>query len=263
MRALEAAGTLAYYSGRQDEAARDYQAQLDLARQLDDPLGIADALFNLPFTVDPDDWPQIAGMIDESAAIYERLGAAGNLARLKWVRGAAYAAAGRHEDAVAEWTRAYESSIEAGDLYYATLAASSLATSSLDAGDRPGAARWFITALREGRKVADVTGMILALPIAAMAVIELVGPEPAAVIMGAYQSQSRRFGVTPPRGLGRVVEQGDPLGRLTAEMDPVSLEAALEVGRAMSPEESTAYVLDLFDRLGPPGPSPAEVDRRP
>ena len=61
MRALEAAGTLAYYSGRQDEAARDYQAQLDLARQLDDPLGIADALFNLPFTVDPDDWPRSPG----------------------------------------------------------------------------------------------------------------------------------------------------------------------------------------------------------
>ncbi len=79
--------------------------------------------------------------------------------------------------------------------------------------------------------------------------------------MGAYQSQSRRFGVTPPRGLGRVVEQGDPLGRLTAEMDPVRLEAALEVGRAMSPEELTAYVLDLFDRMGPPGPSPAEVGR--
>ena len=89
MRALEAAGTLAYYSGRQDEAARDYQAQLDLARQLDDPLGIADALFNLPFTVDPDDWPGTAEMIEEAAAIYERLGAAGNLARLMWVRGAA------------------------------------------------------------------------------------------------------------------------------------------------------------------------------
>ena len=115
-------------------------------------------------------------MIDEAAAIYERLGAAGNLARLMWVRGAAYAAAGRRDDALAEWTRAYEASIEAGDLAYATLAASSLATSRLDAGDRPGAARWFITALREGRKMADVTGMILALPVAAMAAIELVGP---------------------------------------------------------------------------------------
>src|SRR4029077_17442369 len=38
MRALEAPGTLAYSSGRQDEAARDSQAQLALARQLDDPL---------------------------------------------------------------------------------------------------------------------------------------------------------------------------------------------------------------------------------
>ena len=115
-----------------------------------------------------------------------------------------------------------------------------------------GAARWFITALKEGRKMADVTGMVLALPIAAMAVIELVGLEPAAVIMGAYQSQSRRFGIRPPRGLGRVVEQGDPLGRLTAELDPARLEAALEIGRAMTPEESTAYVLDLFDRMDPP-----------
>ena len=256
MRALESAGTLAYYSGRQDEAARDYQAQLDLARQLDDPLGIADALFNLPFTVDPDDWAEVAWMIDEAATIYERLGETGNLARLMWVRGAALAAAGRRDEAIERWTEAFEASREADDLYYTSLAASSLATMSLDAGDRDAAARWFITALGIARQVSDVTGMTVALPVAAMVAIELVGPEPGAVIMGAYQSQSRRYGVRPPRGLGRVVEQGDPLGRLTAEMDPERLEAALERGRLMAPDESTAYVLDLFDRMPATGPGP-------
>ncbi len=261
MRAIEAAGTLAYYSGRQDEAARDYQAQLDLARQLDDQLGVADALFNLPFTVDPHDWAEVTWMIDEAQGIYERLGEVGNVARLTWLRGATLAAAGRRGEALETWTEAYEASREADDLYYAALAASSLATTSLDAGDRDAAARWFITALGIARQVSDITGMTVALPVAAMVAIELVGLEPGAVIMGAYQNQSKRFGVKPPAGLGRVIEQGDPLGRLNAELDPERLEAALERGRAMTPDESTAFVLGLFDGIRPPSETPGASDR--
>jgi len=53
MRALEAVGTLEYYSGNRDVAERHYRAQLEVAREIGDPLGIAHALFNIPFTGNP------------------------------------------------------------------------------------------------------------------------------------------------------------------------------------------------------------------
>ena len=50
MRALEAAGLLPYYTGDSEGATEMYRAQLDVARQLDDRQGEADAMFNLMFT---------------------------------------------------------------------------------------------------------------------------------------------------------------------------------------------------------------------
>ncbi|MEO8228561.1 MAG: adenylate/guanylate cyclase domain-containing protein [Chloroflexota bacterium] len=253
MRGLESAGNLAYYSGRRDEASSYYLAQLDMARELDDPLGIADALFNVPFTVDPKDWAGVAHMIDEAARIYESLGEEVNLARTMWARAAASAAAGRRDEALALWREAYERSRQSNDAYYESLAASSLAATYLEAGDREAAMRWFIAALGLAREISDITGMTLALPIAALATIELVGPEPAAVMMGAYESQTRRFGIRPPPGLAIIAERGDPLARARAALEPATLEDALDRGRAMAPDETVAFVLGIFDRMGPPG----------
>ena len=57
MRPSKPAGLLPYYSGDSERAIAMYRAQLDLARQLGDRRGEADAMFNLMFTSGRPDLP--------------------------------------------------------------------------------------------------------------------------------------------------------------------------------------------------------------
>jgi hypothetical protein len=89
----------------------------------------------------------------------------------------------------------------------------------------------------------------LALPVAAAAVLDLVGPEPAATILGAYETLSRRFGVRPPPGLATAIERGDTPARCRAALEPSAFDAALDRGRVMGPDEAVAFVFEQVDRM--------------
>jgi hypothetical protein len=102
------------------------------------------------------------------------------------------------------------------------------------------------------RVTSDVAGETLALPVAAAAVLDLVGPEPAATMMGAYETLSRRFGVQPPPGLAMIIEQGDVLTRTRAALETAAFATAFQRGQAMGPEEAVAFVLEQVDRMSVP-----------
>jgi predicted ATPase/class 3 adenylate cyclase len=250
MRALEGMGTLAYYTGRIDEAADLYHQQLELARSLGDRLGTADALFNLCFTRPPSETATTTAWLDEADAIYSELGDGLKQARVLWARGAGLMWAGQAGPAVESWERAYEGSRAHDDVTYESLGASSLAAIALESGRVDQAVRWYREILMLGRDMFDAAGITLALPIAAAAVAELVGPEPAATMMGAHETLTRRFGITTPPGLTEAVRQADPTRRISTALDPEAIRVAMDRGRSMGPEEAADFVLDqlrLFD----------------
>jgi tetratricopeptide (TPR) repeat protein len=252
MRALESAGTIDYYGGRMDLAATRYSEQLVLARELGDQVGIADALFDLTFTTAPSEWPRERAPLDEAEAIYRAVGDERKQARVLWARGAGAKMAGRDDDALRLWQEAYSRLHAVDDAYYESLAASSLGAAALESGDREAAARWFVVAMTLARVTSDVAGETLALPVAAAAVLDLVGPEPAATMMGAYETLSRRFGVQPPPGLAMIIEQGDVLTRTRAALETAAFATAFQRGQAMGPEEAVAFVLEQVDRMSVP-----------
>ena len=85
MRALEAAGGLAWWAADVPGAHAHYEGQLALARALGDQLGIADASFNLIHTqvvLHPEDTAAQEALRAEAGAIYRELGNDLQLARL-------------------------------------------------------------------------------------------------------------------------------------------------------------------------------------
>ncbi len=255
MRALEAAGTIDYYGSRMDSAAARYTSQLELARELGDRIGTADALFNLLFTRPPSEIETIMPLLEEADAIYREEGDERGLARVMWTRGAGLQFAGQ-EDAAAElWRRSHALSRADDDVTYETLAASSLGAVALSAGRSEEAVGWYIDALITAREIGDVVGMTLSLPIAARAAADLVGPEPAATMLGAYETLTRRYGISAPPGLTAIIRQIDPMASIAAQLDPATVAAAMERGRAMDPEEAAEFVITTVRSLGSRVPS--------
>jgi tetratricopeptide (TPR) repeat protein len=189
-------------------------------------------------------------LLDEADEIYRELGDERKLARVMWTRGAGLKLAGQDEAAVPIWEQAIELSRAHDDVQYEALSASSLASVALEAGRLDEAAHWYLRGLAWARDIGDVPGITLALPIVAVATLEFMGPEPAATMMGAYETLTRRYGISAPPGLTMVVRQADPLRRIAVAMDPASMQAAMDRGRSMGPDEAADFVFEQIGRLG-------------
>jgi predicted ATPase/class 3 adenylate cyclase len=245
MRALEAAGSLFYYSGENDRADGLYRAQLEVARTLDDRQGVADATFNLAWTEDWSDRPAEASRrLDELVAAYRELGDERSLARTEVLHGGLllqtdHVQARRILEAAHAHFRALD------DVIYEAMAASMIGGTYLMEGDRKAAARWFVEVLVVAREISDGPGIISLLPIEAVAALELGRPEAAAVILGAFDALSRRYGVQPPVGLAQTLAVLDPRGRAQAALDSEAFDEATRRGGEMTMAEAVAYVLDM------------------
>jgi predicted ATPase/class 3 adenylate cyclase len=260
MRCLEAAGTVCYYSGDNPQAATFYRAQLELAQQLGDPQGVADARLNLVWT---EDW---TGRVAEARkahkqveAAYRALGDEHGLARVSFIRGNVLIEEGRLSEAIEVFERARERFREFDDVPYESMTAGSLGRAYLEAGDRDRAIHYFLRGVVGlAREVDDQGAMTMTLPIGAIAALELGRPEAAAVIMGASETLSRAYGIRPPIGLNQVFTRFDPLARARAELDPAAFEAALQRGRAMRLDQAVSLVLEM-DTAGEDSAAPASV----
>jgi hypothetical protein len=252
MRALEAAGLLPYYGGDNERAMAMYGAQLDLARELGDRRGEADAMFNLLFASAFLDLPA-AGLarIDEIDQIYRELGDERSLTRTMWCRSTLLWTDGRKAESRDVLEQAAQRLRELDDLGYLIMATGSLSAFSLQVGDREGAARWFLETLEVGRELGDAPAIIVALPLMARSILELAGPRPAATIMGAYEGLSKRYGVTMPPGLAQAVAFIGPPEQPTGTLDEITRRAAFERGRAMDFDEIVTYIVETTQRLTP------------
>lgn len=163
LRALEAAGGVAYWQGDMDATERVYTLRLKVARAAGDRLEVANALYDLSFIyVLPDRDRQVATtMLDEALATFRAAGDRAGVAKTLWVLSSAYFNR-------AEWTQAAEvlgevvgTFRELDDRFGLGWALHSLGTAQLRLGvlDLAGAA--YVEGLKLFRDAGDLSGIVL------------------------------------------------------------------------------------------------------
>jgi tetratricopeptide (TPR) repeat protein len=249
MRALEAAGTAFYYVADNVRARGFYDAQLELAEEIGDRQGVADAMFNLGWTEDMSRRPVEADQyFDRVNDAYRAVDDERGLARVSFLRGQVLLRSGQVESAIEVLQSAMERYRELDDIPYLSMTAGALGGASLLLGDPDAAVHWFIDGVfRVAHEIGDDVAITLILPVAATAAIEGGRPDVGVMIMGAHETLSRAYGVRPPVALQLVFEEQRPLERARAMLDRVDLEAALERGRRMQLDEVVELIAGLHD----------------
>jgi tetratricopeptide (TPR) repeat protein len=247
MRGLEAAGTAFYYIGDNERARSFYEAQLEVAEEIGDRQGAADAMFNLLWTGDASKEPvAVDQSLDRVTDAYRAVGDERGLARVSFLRGQVLLRTGQPEPAVHVLLEALERYRQLDDVPYLSMTTGSLGQAYLQLGNRDEAIHWFIDGVfRISREIGDEVAITLTLPAAAVAAIERGRPEVGTMIMGAHEALSRTYGVRPPVVLELLFQKWDPIERARAILEEADLEAALERGRRMRLDE----VVELVDQL--------------
>jgi predicted ATPase/class 3 adenylate cyclase len=247
MRALEAAGTAYYYIGDNERARGFYDSQLEVAEEIGDQQGVADAMFNRAWTRDWSDEPvEAERYFDQVSGAYRAAGDERGVARVLFIRGQVLLRTGQLESAIKVLLDALEPIRELDDIPYLSMTTGALGQAYLLLGDRDSAIHWFIDGVfKISREIGDEVAITLTLPVTAIAAIERGRPEVATMIMGAHETLSRTYGVRAPVVLQLVFEEWNPSERARAMLDPVPFEGALDRGRQMRLEE----VIELIDRL--------------
>jgi tetratricopeptide (TPR) repeat protein len=260
LRALEAAGGLAYWAGDMRGAGVHYGAAAEEARRLGDEPEIANALFNHWFTRRPTnsiaDWGALLAdddreLLDEALAIWTRLEDEEGVARALWGLGEHYAY--REEYAAAEevTTRALAIFERTGERFWIAWTRFTRSFARSLGGEVRGSAEDYAVCLREFRSSRDVSGLVLTM--AAMSSLLLIaGREEEAYALGAAAERA-----TAETGLHIASLWPTPSLRVpdVAHADG-RLRDAVERGRAWTREEALDAAITIADELAaapPPG----------
>lgn len=197
LRVSSAAGSLAYWAADMEDALVHYQAAVDLARELGDPRGLAEALYDYAFPHLLGDRDEAAAdrALDEAESIFAELGDRHGIARVIWARGV-------HGMYVDEPERTLEASLAAlPDLEAArdmTMVAWShhMVTVALLAMDRVDEAMPHIReALDFFESVRDLAGLVLQLQNLNQLCIRKGDHERAIILAGAVANQQHSTGM--------------------------------------------------------------------
>jgi len=247
MRAVEAAGGLEWWAGRVAEADAAYTTQVELARELGDPHGIGDALFNLAHTrvllaADPGELEVYA---TEATACYRRAGDERALARVAWTGGYPLLLSGRIAEAetlIRDSLRRFQT-LE--DDFYIALSYGAMGDLSLVQGRIGEAFRWGLKAVYAQRALDDIASITLALESAAIMLVAAGLPREGAVAKGAFEASCSRHGVRPPLDPATwMTYLGISAEQVAAELASDAYAEERERGAAMSLDE----VLEFLDR---------------
>jgi tetratricopeptide (TPR) repeat protein len=253
LRALEAAGGLAYWAGDMAGASLSYEEAESEARRLGDERELANALYNRFFaqraTSSPDSW--IEGLVaksqpflTEALEIWTRLGDKAGRAKTLWALCEHHAYRRETTEAEAAATEALALFEELGDGFWVAWARFMRGFTRTIVLDDRGAAEDVSVALGEFRRTNDTSGVALVL--AAMATILLIAdrlPE-AYEMAGASRRLAAETGVLLatmwPRTLFQAPDEDTT--------DP-ALRAALETGAAWTTEAATDRAQLLGEEL--------------
>ena len=259
MRALEAAGGLAWWAADVPRAHQLYAQQLEMARALGDQRGTADALFNklhTEFVVNPEAGSVLDEMREEAAALYRELGNEDGHARVSWTAAYPLAFTGQVDEAERIMTEALVVFERAEDDFYIALVTASLGGIALMRRDLPTAIRYGLRSVQANQAMGDVASITLTLR-AAAALFSIAGRhEIGATLIGAYEGHCHRYGVRPPMNPDAFLALGGPLDELFALLEQPELAAAKARGEAMSTDAVIDYMLaNAADLTSEPAPT--------
>jgi predicted ATPase/class 3 adenylate cyclase len=247
VRALDAAGGIAYWSGEGLRANAIYEEALLLARRIGDRPGEALALLDVFFT------REYAGDVDgavaarsASEAIYRELGDTFGLARLEQSGFLILLAQGVQDpEAHMAELEARASAAEAlADPWLSRVAAAFRGFQSLRGGDPLGALRWLVRAIRMDLAVRERTDAALALQFGVLVGPMLGRSDVAAQVHGAAQAAFEQLGIRSPASY-EVLGGRDPIPGIRAALGPAGFDEAVERGRHLSVEEA----VDLMEEV--------------
>jgi tetratricopeptide (TPR) repeat protein len=263
MRALEAAGGLAYWAGDMAAAGGHYAGAVVEARALGDDAEIANALYNHWFTRRPTsgvaDWASLLAaddreLLDEALTTWTRLGDEDGIARALWGLGEHHAY--REELAAAEdaTSRALAIFERREDAFWIAWTRFTRSFARALARDVRGSASDIAVCLREFRASRDVSGLVLTM--AGMSSLLLVaGREEEAYALGAAAERA-----TAETGLHIASLWATPT-MITPDLAGATgrLGAAVERGRALTREAALDEAIRIADELAVEPPQTAST----
>jgi predicted ATPase/class 3 adenylate cyclase len=252
LRALEAAGGLAYWGGDLSAAGVFYRTAEDEARRLGDEAEIANALYNRFFAReeihDSASWRHAmttdAALLEEAIEIWTRLGDEAGVAKGLWGLGEYHTYRGEYELAEAALSRALTIFEQRDDQFWIAWTVFTRAVAWSEMGNVHAAGRDLGTALRAFRAAGDVSGLALGLTAVGSALL-LAGRDVEAYrVKGAADRIIADSGVRLAElGVTQEVPTPDP-----ATTDP-ELIAALEEGARWDRAEAVDRALALADAV--------------
>ena len=243
-KALEGAGGIFYWMAKWDDAKRYYAECLELRRQLGDPAGLAEALYNMSFaySVPPPPWRDLDRaheLLDEAVAVYRQVGDERGEAKILWALSGAIFQVGN------EWQRSVDLGEEAlalfrklDDRFGMAWALHSLGLSSVGIADLTRARSAITEALELFSSAGDLTGIGLVLADFSIVAVVSGDYERAIKLRGAALRVERQVGqglVTnydgylpwlPEALRGKEIAE-DEFDKLLAEGDSLSLDEAV------------------------------------
>jgi predicted ATPase/class 3 adenylate cyclase len=234
--ALIGAGGIAWWRRDRDSAGRMYTEAVEIERRLDDPRGLAEALYNLAFVAAGEDIDDAARILAESRELFrhagDERGEAQTIAMLvipdaqagRWDRMAASL-----EEVIVFWRRLGDRLHLAFDLMWLGFAYGRL-------GRTQEARSAALESLRLFRDVDNPTGIGIALTNLAFLATWEGRHEDAIRLAAAAQRLKEQIG-GPPGGFAGILE-GDPVDEASPHLDPDRVRRAADEGWAMSLDEA-------------------------
>jgi hypothetical protein len=249
---LDAAGGVAWWRGEMETADRYYAEQVELARRIGEPHALAHALSNLGhtrlFRPDP---AEGAAVRAEAARLFAETGDARGVVRLGWME-ANLLMTTDPVGATRQLEEVLARSVELGDIFYVAMASGSLSWSLTELGDYDGAFEHGLRSFQlafDGRDVGAATVAIRELEVH----LHLLGyRREAAMLEGAFQALSNRYGINTPPALLQHIQRLWP-GRtaLRDELGEGVYEALRKDGTAMTLEDVASLIDDIRQQRWP------------
>jgi len=253
LRALEAAGGLAYWAGDMLAAGVHYGAAVEIARGVDDDAELANAMYNLFFARRPaNDAGEFIDLmraddttlLDDALEIWTRLGDKQGMGKALWGLSEWHGYRGEYALAEENATRALALFEQIGDAFWVSWSRFTRAFGRTLAGDVEGACRDLVPTLREFWVGRDVSGLALVLA-AVSTTLLLVHRE-----IEGYEIGGATNRLVSETGLHlAVLWPADEIPIVDPETSDPDLRAALARGGAWSRDEAVERTIALAEGI--------------
>ena len=237
-KALVGAGGIAWWRQDRDAAGRFYDEAVAVERRLDDPAGLAEALYNLSFVAAGESTASAVALLEESLDLFRRVDDERGVAQVQSMLVIPDAEAGRWEAVLrrleegrAIWQRVGDRLHLAFDLVWLAFAHGRL-------GRQAEARAAALEALGLFKEADNQTGIGITFVDLAFLALWEGRHEDALRLAGVFDTLRERIG-GPPGGFAGLLE-GDPAEQARAHLPEDVADRAWAEGRAMSAEDAEA-----------------------